>query len=70
MGTSSLAAALSLAVELLKGHFDAAAANGVHWGTWSALATALLHFPELGAELELLGFERNTDLMEDQMDAL
>jgi hypothetical protein len=32
-GLSSLAASLSSVVELLEGHVDAAAANGVRWGT-------------------------------------
>jgi hypothetical protein len=53
--TSSLAVALSPVIEMLEGHIDAAATNGVCWGTQSALATALSHFPELGTELELLG---------------
>jgi hypothetical protein len=47
--------ALSPAIEMLEGHIDAAATNGVRRGTQSALATALSHFPELGTELELLG---------------
>jgi hypothetical protein len=34
------------------------------------LATAVTHFPELGADVELLRSERNMDLMEDQVDAL
>jgi hypothetical protein len=38
--------------------------------TQSALDAALLHFPELKSELELLGSERNADLTEDQVDAL
>jgi hypothetical protein len=33
------------------------------------LAATLLHFSELGSELELLGFGRNANLMEDQVDA-
>jgi hypothetical protein len=31
---------------------------------------ALLHFPELKSELELLGFGQNVDLTDDQADAL
>jgi hypothetical protein len=34
------------------------------------LIATLLHFPELIAELELLGSGHNAALMEDQMDAL
>jgi hypothetical protein len=38
-------------------------------GTRSALATTLLHFSELGTELELLGSEHNMNLTKDQVDA-
>jgi hypothetical protein len=34
------------------------------------LAAIVFHFPELEAELELLGSEHNADLAEDQVDAL
>jgi hypothetical protein len=34
------------------------------------LVATLLHFPELEAELELLGFGCNMALMEDQVDTL
>jgi hypothetical protein len=68
--TSSLAALLSLAAELLEDHIDAATANEVRWGTWSVLATALSHFPKLGTELELLRSEHNVNLTEDKVDAL
>jgi hypothetical protein len=69
-GTSSLAASLSSAVELIEDCIDVVAVNGVCWGTWSALPATVSHFPELGNEMELLGSEHNTDLMEDQLDAL
>jgi hypothetical protein len=69
-GTSFLAASLSSAAELLEDRIDVAAANRVHWGTQLVLAPALSHFPELGAELELLGSGRNMDLAEDQVDDL
>jgi hypothetical protein len=59
---SSFVASLSWMVELLQDRIDAAAANGVCWSTWSALAITLLHFLELGTELELLGSRRNADL--------
>jgi hypothetical protein len=70
VGPSSLAASLSTTTELLEGQVDAAAANGVYWGTRSALVTALSQFLELEAELELLGSGHNTTLTEDQVDAL
>jgi hypothetical protein len=69
-GSSSLAASLSMVVQLLEGRANATAANGVHWGTRSALVAALLNFIELEPKLELLGFGRKADLMEDQADAL
>jgi hypothetical protein len=61
---SSLAASLSVAVELLEGWVDFMAANGVRWGTRSALVAALSHFSKLDTELELLESGRNTDLTE------
>jgi hypothetical protein len=69
-GTSSLVTSLSLAVKLIEGHINAMATNGVHWGTQSALTTALSHFLELETELELLGSECNTDLTKGLVDAL
>jgi hypothetical protein len=64
-GSSSLAASLSLTVELLEGRIYAVITNGVHWGSRSALAAALLVFPELGTELELLGSRCSVDLTKD-----
>jgi hypothetical protein len=69
-GTSSLAASLSTVVEMLECWINVVAANGVHWGTRSALVAALLHFLELKFMLELLKSECNADLTEDQLDAL
>jgi hypothetical protein len=69
-GPSSLVAPLSPVVEPLGGRIDAAAANGVCWGTWSALVASLSHFSGLTIELELLGFGHNAVLAEDQVDAL
>jgi hypothetical protein len=69
-GPSSLAVALSSAVELLRGHIDAVAVNKVCWGTGSALVAAVLHLPNLGPELELLGSGCNADLAKDQVDTL
>jgi hypothetical protein len=68
--TSSLAALLSSAADLIEGRVDAAVANGVHWRARLALTAALLHFPELEVELELLGSGHNADLMEGHLDAL
>jgi hypothetical protein len=48
----------------------AATANGVRWETRSVLVAALSHFSELETKLELLRSGHNTDLMEDQVDAL
>jgi hypothetical protein len=69
-GPSSLAASLSTVAGLLEGRIDTAIANGVHWGTRSALVATLLHFLELEIELELLGSGRDAGLMEVQVDAL
>jgi hypothetical protein len=68
--TSSLAALLSSAADLIEGRVDAAVANGVHWRARLALIAALLHFPELELELELLGSGHNADLTESHLDAL
>jgi hypothetical protein len=69
-GTSSSAASLTSAVELIEDHLDVAVANGVCYGTRSALAVTLTHFLKLVTKLELLWSGRNADLMEDQVDAL
>jgi hypothetical protein len=34
--------------ELLEGWIDTGAANGVHWGPYSALVAAVSHFPGAG----------------------
>jgi hypothetical protein len=44
--------------------------TGSAGGVASALSTFLSCFSELETELELLGFGRNANLMEDQVDAL
>jgi hypothetical protein len=69
-GPSSLTGSLSMAVELLEGQIDTVTANGVRWGTRSALVAALLHFLELRSELELPGSGRNANLTDDQVDVL
>jgi hypothetical protein len=53
--SSSLAASLFSAAELLEDRIDTTVNNGVCWGTWSALVAALSHFLEFGTKLELLG---------------
>jgi hypothetical protein len=59
-----------MVAELLEGWIDTTAANGVCWGTRSALVVVLSYFLELKTELELLGSGHNADLTEDQADAL
>jgi hypothetical protein len=44
---------------------NTAAANGVRWGTRSALVAILSHLPELEPELELLGSGWDVDLSDD-----
>jgi hypothetical protein len=51
----------SLVVELLEGRIDAVAANGVCWGSHSALVATVLHFSELNTKLEVLGSGHNAD---------
>jgi hypothetical protein len=67
---SLLAASLSMVVEMLEAQIDIAGANGVRYGTRSALVATLSHFLELQTELELLRSGRIVDLTEDQADAL
>jgi hypothetical protein len=55
---------------LIEDDVNAMTTNGVRWGTRSVLATALLHFPELEVELELLGSWRNVDMIGGLVDAL
>jgi hypothetical protein len=63
-GSSSLATSMSMVAEWLKGQIDATTANRVHWGSHSALVVAVLHFPELDVDLEVLGSRHNTGLTE------
>jgi hypothetical protein len=69
-GPSSLAMSLSMVSEEVEGWTNTAAANGVRWGTRSALVAALSHFLELKSMLELLRCGQNADLSDDQVDAL
>jgi hypothetical protein len=68
-GPSSLSVSLSIMAELLEVQIDATTANRVRRGTRSLLVASLSHFLELKSELELLGFGRNADLIEDHADA-
>jgi hypothetical protein len=44
--------------------------RNICWGIWSVLSTIISHFPELEAELELIGSGCNAHLMEDLVDVL
>jgi hypothetical protein len=65
-----MVASMSTVAEQLEDQIDAAAANGVRWGSRSALVAAVLHFPELKTDLEVLGSRRSADLTKDEADAL
>jgi hypothetical protein len=69
-GPSSLAAYMSMAVELLEGRIDAVAANRVCWGSHSPLATAVSHFLELKTKLDVLGSRCSMDLTEHGADSI
>jgi hypothetical protein len=69
-GSSLLVTSMSLVAEWLEGQIDATAANGVHWGSRSVLVAAVLHFPELEADMKVLGLGRNAGLIEDKVCAL
>jgi hypothetical protein len=43
-GLSSMAASMSMVVELLEGRIDTAATNTVRWGSHSALVAIVPHF--------------------------
>jgi hypothetical protein len=66
----SLAASMSMVTELLEGRINTAVANGVRWGSCCALVAVVSHFPELKTELEVLGFGRSADLIEDEANVL
>jgi hypothetical protein len=46
------------------------AANGVRWGSRTALIAGVLHFPELDTNLEVLGFGRTVGMIEDEVDGI
>jgi hypothetical protein len=53
-GLSLLATSMSTLAEWLVGRIDTATANGVRWGSHSALVGTVSHFPKLDADLEML----------------
>jgi hypothetical protein len=61
---------MSVVAGLLGNQIDAVAANGVHWGSRSALVVAVSHFLELDADLEVLGSGHCVGLVDDEVDAL
>jgi hypothetical protein len=69
-GSSLLATSMSVVAERLEGQIDAAATNGVRWGSCSALIAIVSHFPVLDVDLEVLGSGRNAGLTEGEEDAL
>jgi hypothetical protein len=69
-GSSLMVASMSALTEKLEGQIDAVIANGVHWGSCSVLVAAVSHFPELDADLEVLGSERNVGLTKDEVNVL
>jgi hypothetical protein len=68
--SSSLVASLAEVVKEDENWINTAGANGVRWGTRSALVTILSHFPDLEPELELHGFGHDADLSDDCLGAL
>jgi hypothetical protein len=59
-----------MAAEEVEKRINAAATNGVWWGTRSVLVTALSHFPKLESELEMLGSRQDTNLSDNEVGAL
>jgi hypothetical protein len=69
-GSSSLEASLAMVAEEVENRINTTVANGVRWGTQSALVAILSHFPKLEPELEFLKSGRDADLSDDQANAL
>jgi hypothetical protein len=69
-GSSLMATSLSAITEQLEGRIDAAATNMVRWGSRSALLAVVSDFPELDADLEVLGSKCNAGQTEDEVNAL
>jgi hypothetical protein len=64
---SSLVASLTRVAEEVQNWIILAAANGVRWGTRSALIAVCSHFLELEPALELLKSGRDADLSGDRL---
>jgi hypothetical protein len=69
-GLSLLSTSMSTVAERLEGRIDTVAANGVCWGSCSALVVAVSHFLELDTDLEVVGSGRNASLTKGEVDAL
>jgi hypothetical protein len=67
-GPSSLVASMLAVAEQLESWIDATTANGVHWGSRSALVATVSHFPELDINLEVLRSRCNAGLTEDEVE--
>jgi hypothetical protein len=65
-----MVASMSAVTEQLVGQIEAAATNGVCWGSRSALVATGSHFPELVADLEVLKSGCNVGLIEDEVNTL
>jgi hypothetical protein len=68
--SSLLVTSMFAVAERLEGRIEATTANGVHWGSRSALGATVSHFSELDTDLEVLGSGCNTGLIEDEEDTL
>jgi hypothetical protein len=69
-GSSLMATSMSAVTEQLEGWIDAATTNRVCWGSHSALVVMVLLFPELDADLEVLGSGHNAGLAKDEINPL
>jgi hypothetical protein len=69
-GSSSLAMSMSRVVNQLKRWIHAVTANGVHWGSHSALVAIVSHFSELDADLVVLESGHNAGLTEGEVENL
>jgi hypothetical protein len=69
-GSSLMVTSMSAVTEQLEGWIDTATTNRVCWGSHSALVVMVLHFPELDADLEVLGSGHNAGLAKDEINHL
>jgi hypothetical protein len=70
INVSSLLASMSVVALRLESLIDPTAANGVCWGSRSALVAIESHFSEVIADREVLGSGCNAGLTMDEVDAL